>query len=181
MLAKHLTATGRPVRLVANPSVTGWTTQQAIDAELPIFKASKPNFATLLIGVNDYVQGVDAGTFRARLRRLMDGMQAVLPDKHRMIVVTIPDYSVTPGGAAYSAGRDAGAGIRAFNAIVAEEAKRRGLPVVDVYPVSLEMGRDVSLVAADGLHPSAKEYAVWEKLIYPVAVKVLVAKGPRGK
>jgi len=35
------------------------------------------------------------------------------------------------------------------------------------------MGKDNSLVAADGLHPSAKEYAIWETLIYPVALNLL--------
>jgi lysophospholipase L1-like esterase len=35
------------------------------------------------------------------------------------------------------------------------------------------MKDDNSLVAADGLHPSAKEYAVWETMILPEAVKML--------
>src|SRR5712692_9201248 len=64
LLTRHLNAQGLHVDLVANPSRTGWTTQQAIDLELPIFLGLKPNFATLQIGVNDWVQGVDAETFR---------------------------------------------------------------------------------------------------------------------
>jgi hypothetical protein len=35
------------------------------------------------------------------------------------------------------------------------------------------MGIDRSLVAADGLHPSAKEYAEWEKVIFPAAFELL--------
>jgi len=35
------------------------------------------------------------------------------------------------------------------------------------------MGRDKSLVAADRLHPSAQEYAIWEKLVFPVASELL--------
>ena len=30
------------------------------------------------------------------------------------------------------------------------------------------------LIAADGLHPSAKEYALWEKAILPVAADLLI-------
>src|SRR6266436_1157639 len=60
LLTRHLNAQGVHVDLVANPSRTGWTTQQAIDLELPIFLGSKPNFGTLQIGVNDWVQGIDA-------------------------------------------------------------------------------------------------------------------------
>src|SRR5437899_10437848 len=60
LLTRHLNAQGLDVDLVANPSRTGWTTQQAIDLELQIFLGSKPNFGTLQIGVNDWVQGIDA-------------------------------------------------------------------------------------------------------------------------
>jgi len=35
------------------------------------------------------------------------------------------------------------------------------------------MGQDKSLVAKDGLHPSAKEYAEWEKIIFPAAMELL--------
>jgi lysophospholipase L1-like esterase len=56
---------------------------------------------------------------------------------------------------------------------VTEEAKSRGLRVVDVFPLSKKMGNDRSLVAADGLHPSAKAYAEWEKIIFPAALELL--------
>jgi len=51
LLTQHLSAQGLHVDLVSNPSVTGWTTKDAIDRELPKFVNSNPNFATLLIGV----------------------------------------------------------------------------------------------------------------------------------
>jgi len=35
------------------------------------------------------------------------------------------------------------------------------------------MGEDKSLVAKDGLHPSAKAYAEWEKIIFPAALELL--------
>src|SRR6266404_5568440 len=57
LLTQHLNAQGLHIDLVSNPSVTGWTTKDAIDRELPKFVSSNPNFATLLIGVNDRVQG----------------------------------------------------------------------------------------------------------------------------
>src|SRR6266571_9055873 len=57
ILTQHLNAQGLHVDLVANPSRTGWTTKDAINHELPIFTESKPDFATLQIGVNDWVQG----------------------------------------------------------------------------------------------------------------------------
>lgn len=173
LLTGHLNAHGLHVDLVANPSRTGWTTQQAIDQELPIFLAAKPDFATLQIGVNDWVQGIDAETFRKHFALLADRMLKVLPNKNRLLVVTIPDFGVTPTGPRYARGRDISAGISQFNAVLTGEAARRGLRVVDVFPISKKMGADPALVAADGLHPSAKEYAEWEKIIFPAAVELL--------
>ena len=173
LLTQHLKSQGLDVELVLNPSVTGWTTKDAIDRELPKFIRSNPTFATLLMGVNDWVQGVDETTFRNRCSYLLDQMLAVLPNKKRLLVVTIPDFGVTPTGPKYSRGRNIHEGILQFNQIVTEEARKRGLEVVDIFPVSKKMGQDKSLVAKDGLHPSAKEYAEWEKIIFPAALELL--------
>src|SRR5207302_3276957 len=42
LLAQHLKLQGVDVDLVSNPSVTGWTTKDAIDRELPKFLNSNP-------------------------------------------------------------------------------------------------------------------------------------------
>src|SRR6266480_6384504 len=173
LLTQHLKSGGVDVDLVSNPSVTGWTTKDAIDRELPKFIRSNPNFATLLIGVNDWVQGVDETTFRNRFSYLLDQMLAVLPNKKHLLVVTIPDFGVTPTGPKYARGRNIHEGILRFNQVVTEEARKRGLEVVDIFPLSKKMGQDKSLVAKDGLHPSAKEYAMWEKIISPAALELL--------
>jgi lysophospholipase L1-like esterase len=173
VLTQHLKVQGLDIELVSNPSVTGWTAKEAIDKELPKFVNSNPNFATLLIGVNDWVQGVDETAFRNRLSYLLDSMLAVLPNKKRLLVVTIPDFGVTPTGHKYARGRNIHEGIMQFNKIVTEEAHKRGLQVVDIFPLSKKMGEDKSLVAKDGLHPSAKAYAEWEKIIFPSAVELL--------
>ena len=173
VLTKHLREKGINIDLIANPSVTGWTTQMAIDRELPVFISAKPNFSTLLIGVNDWVQQVDEKTFRQRFVTLIDRMLELLPNKHRLLIVTIPDFGVTPTGPKYSRGRNISEGIASFNRIIMEEAKKRDIPVVDIFELSKKVQNEPSLVAADGLHPSAKEYAEWEKVIFPVALELL--------
>ncbi|HRH93928.1 MAG TPA: SGNH/GDSL hydrolase family protein, partial [Candidatus Peribacteria bacterium] len=57
VLTERLKAEGVDIVLLGNPARNGWTTQDAIEGELPGFEQAKPNFATLFIGVNDYVQG----------------------------------------------------------------------------------------------------------------------------
>ena len=173
LLAHHLSRSGRPTELVSNPSRTGWTTAEAIAHELPLFRAAQPDFATLMIGVNDWVQGVEPAVFRERLTHLMDEMLAILPNKQRLLVVNIPDFSVTPDGPTYARGCDICAGLTSFNRIIAEEAQRRRLSVVDIFPISQQMRGRPELIAADGLHPSAEAYALWEESIFPAARAVL--------
>jgi lysophospholipase L1-like esterase len=123
--------------------------------------------------VNDWVQGIDETRFRKNFVFLLDQMLSVLLDKKRLLVVTVPDFGVTPTGPRYARGRDISKGISRFNEVVTEEAKKRGLTTVDIFPLSKKMGEDKSLVAPDGLHPSAKEYAEWEKIIFPAALDLL--------
>jgi acyl-CoA thioesterase I len=173
VLTRHLNEKGLHIELVANPSRTGWTTKEAIDQELPVFVRARPNFATLQIGVNDWVQGVDAEKFRKNFSFLVDQMLEVLRHKNRLLIVTIPDFGITPTGPKYARGRNISEGIALFNRIVVDEAQKRGLRVVDIFPLSKKMGNDASLVAADGLHPSAKAYGEWEKIIFPAALELL--------
>jgi acyl-CoA thioesterase I len=173
LLTQHLDEAGIEIELVANPSRTGYTTQDLIDTELPVFDSSGATFATLLIGVNDWVQGVDEQAFRKNLIYIIYRILKKLPDKKKLVIITIPDFGVTPAGTAYSGGRDISEGIASFNKIIVEEAGKRSLKVVDIFPVSKEMKDKPELVANDQLHPSAKEYAIWEGLILPVAKEVL--------
>jgi lysophospholipase L1-like esterase len=161
------------VELVSNPARTGWTTQDAIERELPAFRTAKPDFATLMIGVNDWVQTVDGATFRRRLGHLLDEMLKMLPNKKRLLVINIPDFSVTPDGPHHAHGRDIRAGLENFNCIIADEAQKRRVRVVDIFPLSQKMQRYPESIAADGLHPSAQTYARWEELIFPAARELL--------
>lgn len=173
ILTRHLNDSGIVTALVCNPSVTGYTTQNLIDEELPVFEQSEPNFATLLIGVNDWVQGVDAIRFRQNLEFIIEFMIIRLPGPKRLIVITIPDFGAAPNGQQYARGRDISAGLSEFNDIIKDVAAERDLWVVDVFASSQKMASDPSLVGDDGLHPSAKMYAEWEKMILPTATKAL--------
>ena len=173
LLTQHLGNNKINIHLIANPSHNGWTSQNLIDWELPILDTSAPDFVTLLIGVNDWVQGVNADVFRKNLVRIIEHIQLQLADKSKLILITIPDFGVTPAGSGYSNGRDISKGITEFNKIIISEGNKRNLKTVDIFAVSKEMKTNADLIASDGLHPSAKEYAKWETLIYPVALELL--------
>jgi lysophospholipase L1-like esterase len=173
ILSQHLNDAKIKTTLLDNPARNGFSTQNLIDRELPLVKKLKPDFVTILIGVNDWVRQIPAATFQKNLVHILDEVQKELPDKSKIILITIPDFGVTPEGKNYGSGRNISEGIADFNKFIKEEAKKRKLPVVDIFATTQKMKDDNSLVAADGLHPSAKEYAVWETMILPEAVKIL--------
>lgn len=173
ILTQHLNDKGIKTSVLANPSVTGWTSQQLIDNELPIFDKANANFVTLLIGVNDWVQKVEAEKFRSNLIFIINHLQKQLTNPNHIVLITIPDFGVTPNGAKYGHGRNIAEGIASFNKIIVEEAAKRNLKVVDIYPTTQQMQNKPDHISADGLHPSAKEYALWETLIFPVVYDLL--------
>ena len=173
ILSKHLTEAGIKTILTSNPSKNGYSTQNLIDYELPLLKTQSIDFATLLIGVNDWVRQVDIETYHKNLNYSIDEIQKKLSNKKQLLLITIPDFGVTPQDALYGSGRDIAKGISEFNAIIKSEAMKRGLICVDIFTISQQMKNNKDLVATDGLHPSAKEYAIWETLILPEAKKIL--------
>jgi acyl-CoA thioesterase-1 len=151
--------------LPVNPARNGFTTEDLIREELPLLSKFKPQLVTVLIGVNDWIQGISEGTFRRNLGIILDEVQKQLPPDGRVIVITIPDFGVTPSGKKYTYGRDSAKGISEFNDIIRFEAQKRRISVSDIFPVSQKMAYDRSLISEDGLHPSGKEYGLWTKII----------------
>ena len=158
--------------LVANLAVNGFTSRDVIEVQLPRLDALRPDFVTLLVGVNDVVQGVPPETYRENLRRILDDVVNRV-GAERVVVVTTPDYTVTPAGADYGDPAVQSAGIRANNAILLEIALIYAVRVVDIHDISLAAGTDRTLVASDGLHPSGAQYALWVERIAPTVESLL--------
>jgi acyl-CoA thioesterase I len=176
LLTVSLHNKGIQLEILANPARSGFTTKDLIERELPLLDIYKPDFVTLLIGVNDWVQEVSKEEFHLNYIKILDKIQESLPEKQHLLILAIPDYSVKPEGKKYGNGRNISEGISSFNEIIFKEASARGLKVVDLFKFSHEIKYDKQSVAADGLHPSAKEYSLWEKLIFPPVHELLKAK-----
>jgi acyl-CoA thioesterase-1 len=153
--------------LVANLATNGFTSRDVIDVELPALDTYQPEFVTLLIGVNDVVQGVPLATYETNVVTILDALLARLPAE-RIVVVAIPEYTVTPQGANYGDPLVQRAAIQASNAAMERLAAAREIRYVDIYDISLEAEDDRSLVADDGLHPSGAQYARWVERLLPV-------------
>jgi lysophospholipase L1-like esterase len=156
-----------PIELVANLGVNGFSSGDLIDYELPKLDALHAEFFTLLIGVNDVVRGVPADSYRANLATIFDELLARLP-ANRILVVSTPDYTLTPSGAAFGDPIQQSAAIAEFNGVEKGAAEARGIAFVDISSVANRVPDDPALVAGDGLHPSGKQYSGWVDLVAPV-------------
>jgi acyl-CoA thioesterase I len=171
-LVEALAAAGIELDLVANLGVNGYSSADLIRDELPALEGLEPGFASVLIGVNDVVQGVPFATYEANVVTILDTLLARLP-ADRIVTVSIPDYTVTPAGADYGDPDDQHDAIVANNTVMARLAGDRGIAHVDIFDLSLQAADDRSLVADDGLHPSGSQYALWVGRIGPVAAERL--------
>lgn len=171
-LARTLASTASPLALIANLGVDGYTSADLIRDELPALPALDPEFVTLLIGVNDVVQGVPLDWYESNTTTILDTLARRLP-ADRIVTIAVPDYTVTPAGADYGDPDVQHEGIVAVNAVMARLAGGRGIAFVDIFDISLRAEDDRSLVAADGLHPSGAQYALWVERIAPVVRRCL--------
>jgi len=171
-LVAALGTTPPTLDLVANLAVNGYTSRDVLGNELPLLDGARPAFISLLVGVNDVVQGVPESTFRRNVDAIFDDLVARL-GAERIVVVTTPDYTVTPAGGDYGDLAAQAAQIRRYNDIVSMLAAGRGIVVVDIYDLSLRAASDPTLVARDGLHPSGAQYALWVGRIRPAVEELL--------
>lgn len=166
VLAQRLRHGGTPIDEPQIVAVTGWATDelaQGMDAAvlLPPY-----DLVTLQIGVNNQYRGRPADDYRAQFAGLLERAIALAGDRAaRVVVASIPDWGVTRF--AREQGRDRAriaAELDAYNALARAESERAGARFVDITGISRQ---HPELLADDGLHPSAAQYALWVEAIEP--------------
>jgi len=152
-------------------ATTGWTTDEleaGIDAAAPQGTFA---FVSLLIGVNDQYRGRSVDAYRPRFTALLQRALAFAGDRAaRVLVLSIPDWSVTPY--AVASGRDRvqiGQELDAYNAAAAAICAEHDVAFVDITDLSRQWGGETVMLADDGLHPSATMYALWHQRAFEVA------------
>jgi lysophospholipase L1-like esterase len=151
-------------RIVA---VTGWTTDELAQGMDAASLTPAYDLVTLQIGVNNQYRGRTADDYRDQFAGLL-ARAIMLAGGHaaRVVVVSIPDWGVTRF--ALEQGRDRAriaAELDAYNAIARDESHRVGARFVDITGISRA---HPDLIADDGLHPSAAQYALWAEAIEPI-------------
>ena len=161
------------VKIIAR---TGWTTSELWEGIQKESLQPPYDLVSLLIGVNNQYRGYDSDEYREEFRFLLEkSIEYAGGDANRVFVFSIPDWGVTP----FASGQDAtriSNEIDQFNSINREETEKVAAHYVDITPISRDALNDKSLIAPDGLHPSAAMYAQWVQAALADVLKVLNSK-----
>ncbi|KRT17459.1 lysophospholipase [Pedobacter ginsenosidimutans] len=156
-------------------AVTGWTTDELQAAIKKENLTATYSFVTLLIGVNNQYRGYPINTYKKEFTELLQTAIAFAGgNKNKVFVVSIPDWGATPFG--QNSGRNPqtiASEIDSFNTANQEITLSAGVNYTNITPVSRNAAVDLSLVASDGLHPSAKMYTQWATALLPKVANVL--------
>ena len=152
---------------------TGWATDQLRAAIKSMNPIGPFDLVTLLIGVNDQFRGRDTGIYAGGFRACLDDAIALAGNRSdRVVVLSIPDYSVTPVGRNWDSARVTRE-IDLFNTINRRITETYGIAYLDITGSSRRASTNPLLVATDGLHPSGLEYRSWSTLLVPLVSKII--------
>ena len=155
-------------------ATSGWTT---VNLEAAInthhFADSIYDIVTLLIGVNDQYQGSTQSEYKNQFTVLLQkSIQFAGNKASHVIVISIPDYSVTPF-ATNSNKALIGREIDSFNIINRQISAAYEVNYIDITDESRKAATDETLIASDGLHFTGKEYAIWSAMLAAKIKKIL--------
>jgi len=154
-------------------ATTGWTTDELAAAISEHNIHETFTFVTLLIGVNNQYRGRSIENYRMEYKQLLDQAIAFAGGKaQHVFVLSIPDWGVTP----FAEGRDhaeIAREIDEYNAACKEITLADQCQYIEITASTRQHGLDRAFLAADGLHPSAKEYQVWAQRLADAVAKTL--------
>jgi lysophospholipase L1-like esterase len=159
---------------INNPDIiatTGWTTTNLLMALNNNLPKKTYSVVSLLIGVNNQYQRQTLDEYKIEFTTLMNMAVSYAGNiKSHVFILSIPDYSVTPFARGSDAATIAG-DIDAFNAANKIISLKAGVHYLDITSISRSAKNDLTLIADDGLHPSASQYKKWSKLLASMMLK----------
>jgi len=158
-LSDSLTQRGKVISKTSIIAETGWTTTNLKSAIAAAFIPNDYDVVSLLIGVNNFYQNKDTNIYIQEFEELMNSAITFAGgDSKKVFVVSIPDYGFSPFGQGSDREKIAEQTDQ-YNRIAAAICAKYAVQFIDITPIS--RNNDPSLIASDGLHPSAKQYSLW--------------------
>jgi acyl-CoA thioesterase-1 len=129
--------------------------------ELPYLERVHPDIVSLLIGVNDLVQGRTLDEYRTSLRTIYEAVKG-----RPVVAVSIPMWSYVPAAADFGGKDHVERLTRLFNELARDEATHRGFTWIDISAASTSGIGTPGWIADDDLHPADAQYAAWAEAIW---------------
>lgn len=148
---------------------TGWTTQELLEAIEQARVSYFYDWVSLLVGVNDQYRGLSLKQYSIEFEVAIYKALALSHNQpKRVIVLSIPDYGVTPFAKEKNPPRIFDE-INAFNAVNESITRREKAHYINITDISRLAADDLTLLTTDKLHPSCKMYQMWvERVLYTV-------------
>ncbi|MCK0134239.1 SGNH/GDSL hydrolase family protein [Arenibacter sp. S6351L] len=153
-------------------AVTGWRTDNLLDAINKGTLLPSYDLVTLLIGVNNQYQGKPFRVYTKEFPQLLErAITLAYGNPKNVVVISIPDYAYTP----FAEGRNTdkiSKEIDEYNAFAKATALQNGVPFVNITDITRNGLTNPDLVAGDGLHPSGEAYKRFVDELYPVVLPI---------
>jgi lysophospholipase L1-like esterase len=150
---------------------TGWTTTNLAAAIASQKLLATYDIVTLLIGVNDQYQRHDTTGYRANFTSLLNtAVQLTGYKPKHVVVLSIPDYGVTPFGAGNPT---IGIQIDQFNEINKSVTLAKDIAYIDITGISRMAANGTGLILGAGPHFTGTEYGLWAAPLAIQLAKVL--------
>ncbi|MBB6459884.1 SGNH/GDSL hydrolase family protein [Flammeovirga kamogawensis] len=159
-LKAQLESKGYSIGEVTYIAQTGWTTKNLINAIEAQKNTLLTNYdlVTLLIGVNNQYQRINFDTFLNEYPQLLTtAIKYGNNNPDNVVVLSIPDYGATYSAPSPSISTE----IDKYNSSKANLTYAEGVRFFNITSISKMAKQDRTLIASDGLHPSAKMYRYW--------------------
>lgn len=155
-------------------AVSGASTEDALQGQLPQALAAHPTLVTVWLNVNDIIASVSPADYQRELESLISGLRQ--GGRTTVLVANTPPLDQLPAyvecrsGAFGSLGQSLcpapaalNATVDAYNQATAAVAASTGAILVDLHAVGLAAEKDgtyASLIGSDGFHPSDAGYGL---------------------
>jgi lysophospholipase L1-like esterase len=144
-----------PGTALLNLGVSSSLLSQALEQQLPVAVAAKPDVVTVWLAVNDLNARVPLEAYSRDLDRLLEALD---PGHTLVLVANVPDLTAAPAYRAVDPNR-LHLAVGQWNAAIGNVVQQRGAVLVDLSNTWQELGRDPGLISPDGFHPSSDGYA----------------------
>ena len=172
-LADTLRMMGISVDTTQIIATNGWTTTDLKGGIQETAPSSDFDLVSLLIGVTNQYQGKEIELYKTEFRELLE--QAIGfagGNAGNVFVISIPNYGVTPFAESRNP-KKIGAELIEYDRIARDISSEYDIPFINITPISELANYDLSLLASDELHPSAKMYSMWIGEMLPTVTKII--------